>query len=268
MEKLINSVINVISKNKQLPFSVYSCLKEQNIVNVPIIKPMLIFVLSGVKELGKNNRIICPAGSFIFLSNRPTIDMRNIPNNHEYFALLIEFEHDDFNVFKEKPIDSKEYINGEIAPVLENTLQQFIEWSLFAPVSMWSHRRQEILQLMYYLGYEGVSSMVGTTSITNKLQQIINKDISAELHADFLCEQLAMSESTLRRKLKLEGASIQKIKNQVRLGHALHLVQSTIEPIGHIAEQCGYQSQSRFTEKFKQLFGLTPTQLRKTKMHD
>jgi len=268
MEKLINSVKNVVSKKKQLPFSVYSCLKEQNIVNVPIIKPMLIFVLSGIKKLGENNQVICPAGHFIFLSNRPTIDMRNIPSNHEYFALLIEFEHNDFNIFNEKSMLSNKYISGEIAPVLESTIQQFIEWSVFAPVSMWSHRRQEILQVMYHMGYEDVSSILKHTSITNKLQQIMNNDISAEFHSDFLCEQLAMSESTLRRKLKLEGTSIQKIKNQVRLGHALHLVQSTIEPVGHIAEQCGYHSQSRFTEKFKQLFGLTPTQLRKTKMHD
>lgn len=268
MEKLINSVKEVLKEKKKIPFSVYSCSKKQNIINVPIIKPMLIFVLSGVKKIGKNNQIICPAENFIFLFNHSRIDIRNIPSNHEYFALLIEFEYKDFNCFKEKSFYSKSHISGKIAPVLENTLQQFIEWSLFAPVEMWPHRRQEILQVMYHLGYKGISSIVETTSISNKLQYILNKNIYAEFHADFLCEQLAMSESTLRRKLKLEGTSIQKIKNEVRLGHALHLVQSTIEPIGYIAEQCGYQSQSRFTEKFKQQFGLTPTQLRKTRMHD
>jgi AraC-like DNA-binding protein len=35
-----------------------------------------------------------------------------------------------------------------------------------------------------------------------------------------------------------------------------------------VAERCGYQSQSRFTDKFKQFFGVTPTELRKTRMRD
>ena len=60
-----------------------------------------------------------------------------------------------------------------------------------------------------------------------------------------------MSSSTLRRKLKSEGNSIQDIRNRVRLGHGLHLLQTTNSSIGNIAFECGYQSQSRFTEQFK-----------------
>lgn len=268
MEQLIDLVKNTLKNRKQLPFSVYSCLKEQNILNVPIIKPTLIFILSGKKELGKTNQIICQAGSFVFLSNSPTINMRNIPNNLEYFALLIEFEHQDFNFFKKNTSIPPKFIKGEVDSLLKSTLQQFIEWSLFAPVNMWFHRRQEILQVLYHLGYTDVYSIIENTSVSNKLHQIVSENLTAEFNASFFCKQLAMSESTLRRRLKLEGTSFQIIKDQVKLGHALHLIQSTAEPIGRIAEQCGYQSQSRFTEKFKLLFGLTPTQLRKTKMND
>ena len=71
--------------------------------------------------------------------------------------------------------------------------------------------------------------------------------------------------STLRRRLKSEGNNIQDIRNQVRLGYGLHLLQTTQLHIGNIAEQCGYQSQSRFTDQFKLLFGMTPRELRKTK---
>jgi AraC-like DNA-binding protein len=72
----------------------------------------------------------------------------------------------------------------------------------------------------------------------------------------------------LRRKLKLEGTSVQDIKDQARLGLALHLLQTSSNSIGMIADKCGYQSQSRFTERFKKRFGLTPSELRKTKMTD
>nr|WP_281358241.1 helix-turn-helix transcriptional regulator [Pseudoalteromonas caenipelagi] len=80
-----------------------------------------------------------------------------------------------------------------------------------------------------------------------------------------ICDSLAMSESTLRRKLKSEGTTVQTIKDRAKLGLGLHLLQSTDYTIGVISQICGYQSQSRFTERFKSRFGLTPTQLRNTK---
>lgn len=83
--------------NLNLPFAVYSAYQEQKITNVPISKPLLIIVLSGYKELGKTENIKCDAGSFIFLANSSSIDMRNIPDQEEYFALLIEFDFEDFN---------------------------------------------------------------------------------------------------------------------------------------------------------------------------
>ncbi|SSV75063.1 transcriptional regulator AraC/XylS family protein [Acinetobacter nosocomialis] len=98
------------------------------------------------------------------------------------------------------------------------------------------------------------------------MQAFISDHLSTELTAEFIAAQLFMSSSTLRRKLKNEGNSIQDIRNRVRLGHGLHLLQTTNDSIGNIAFECGYQSQSRFTEQFKNLFGITPRELRKTKM--
>ena len=71
----------------------------------------------------------------------------------------------------------------------------------------------------------------------------------------------------LAAQLQAEGASVQDIKDQTKLGYGLHLLQTSADSIGAIAELCGYQSQSqsRFSERFKQRFGLTPTELRKTK---
>ncbi|MGH1487306.1 MAG: helix-turn-helix transcriptional regulator [Cellvibrionaceae bacterium] len=268
MQELITSIKQVMSQKAVLPFSVYSSFQEQNLFNVPIIKPLLIFVLDGSKKLGKDNELNCPSGSFIFLSNSPTVDMRNIPHDKEYFALLIEFEYTDFDCFLRKPKKTQQYLQGEIDSILANTLQQFVEWSAFAPATMWPIRRQEILQLIYQLGYEQVSAIIEPPSLSHKLHGIISADISAELTADDLSSRLAMSPSTLRRKLSAEGINLQAIKDRVKLGYGLHLVQTSSEPIGVIAEKCGYYSQSRFTDRFKQLFGLTPTELRKTRLRD
>ena len=105
-------------------------------------------------------------------------------------------------------------------------------------------------------------------SASHKLHTIVSKNIGKDLSLATLSSMLAMSESTLRRKLNKEGANFQTIKDKARLGYGLHLVQTSDAPIGRIAERCGYDSQSRFTDKFKQFFGVTPSELRKTKMHD
>jgi AraC-like DNA-binding protein len=268
MQKLIETTKNIIKEHQCLPFSVYSSSEEQHIVNVPIIKPLLVFVLAGSKKIGAHSEVICNAGSFVFLSNSSTVAIRNIPRVGEYFAIIIEYDYSDFNCLEHRKARSNKPIQGQINDALKYTLQQFVEWSAFAPTEMWFIRRQEILKVLFHLGFEGVSSIMEPPTLTQKLHTLISANISKDLSIRTLSSMLAMSESTLRRKLNAEGSSLQSIKDRVRLGYGLHLVQTSLDSIGCIAEGCGYSSQSRFTEKFKQIFGVTPTELRKTRMSD
>ena len=267
MQGLIDLAKSAAYEGRQLPFAVYSSLKEQRILNAPIVKPLLIFVLAGVKQLGRDDEIICPTGGFLFLSNMPNIDMRNIPGD-EYCALLVEFEFGDFDQFKGKRRSDKRVVQGQINDVLQKTLKQYIEWSLFAPQELWRFRREELLQLIYLSGYEDVSAIAGYSSLSHQIHDIVSECIMDDWSADRLSTRLAVSESTLRRKLSAEGTNIKSVINRTKLGYGLHLIQTTMEPIGRIAERCGYQSQSRFTDKFKQLFGITPSELRKTRVAD
>lgn len=268
MQRLIATIKKQLVQNLSLPFSVYSSIKEQRLLNVPIIKPLLICVLEGCKRLGNDEKINCPSGHFIFLSNNPQIDMRNIPGDKEYFALLIEFDKEDFIGLKPTDSVQRSYIKGHINPLFEGILQQFVEWSTLAPSDMWFLRKQEILQLLYYQGHHDIAQMSVQNSLSHRLHNLLRAKLKENLNTTQLAELMAMSESTLRRKIKNEGNSIQLIKDNVRLSHGLHLIQTTQFSIGLIAEQCGYLSQSRFTDKFKQLFGLTPSELRKTQLNE
>ena len=66
MNNLICAFKSTIKKSPELPFAVYSSIKEQRLLNVPIAKPLFIAVLSGDKKLGKDNEIVCHSGDFIF----------------------------------------------------------------------------------------------------------------------------------------------------------------------------------------------------------
>lgn len=267
MQMLIDLAKKALSENRNLPFSVYRSIKEQHMLNVPVIKPLLIVVLSGSKELGFEGELLCPPGSFVFLSNKPTIAMRNIPSNSEYFALLIEFEYSDFECIEHRSSETNTYFQGVLEPTLECTLKQFIEWSELAPPQLWHIRRKEILQVMRSLGFEQVRSIMKPPTLSHKIYTIIASDLTNDLDAGVISSMLAMSESTLRRKLSAEGDRFQDIKDRAKLGYGLHLVQTSTNSIGRIAALCGYSSQSRFTDKFKRLFNVTPTELRKTRMN-
>jgi len=223
-------------------------------------------VLKGSKQIGNHSEVACPAGNFLFLSNRPTLEMRNIPAGSEYAALIIEFDYDDFECFSQREPGGDTFFDGPVDLVLEKTLEQFISWSAFAPQALWPMRRQELLQLLYHAGYPQVSSVMEPPSLSHRIFNRVRAEVADDLSAERLSSELHMSEATLRRRLSAEGTSLQAIKDQARLGYGLHLVQTTPSPIGRIAEQCGYQSQSRFTDKFKQLFGMTPSELRKTQL--
>lgn len=267
MQHIIKHVQDVLAQQIPLPFAVYTSVSDQNISNVPIVKPVIIFVLSGQKYLGPTSDSICHAGDFVFLSNHPGIDMRNISKDEGYFALLIEFELSDFDGLPkpEHKGDTRYFIEPS-KPDLNRLLEQFVTWSATAPEAIWPLRRKEILHHLYHMGYTQVLEMAIPPSLSLKLHELFKTHISEDLSSDDICKRLAMSESTLRRKLKAEHTSLQNIRDDTKLGHGLHLLQSTTLPIGHIAVECGYTSQSRFTERFKQRFGLTPSELRKTRM--
>ena len=72
----------------------------------------------------------------------------------------------------------------------------------------------------------------------------------------------------MRRKLSAEDTNFQTIKDRIKLGHGLYMLQTSDTPMGLVANACGYQSQSRFTDKFKVMYGLTPSELRKTRFKD
>lgn len=268
MTNLLHSLRHANVSENNSAFTVYSSVKEQKLLNVPISKPMFIMVLSGQKYLGKNDKLKCLPGEFIFLSDSPSINMRNIPKDSEYLALLIEFDFNDFDGLQVNETHAREHYIGKSSPVLEALLQQFIDISVLAPPAIISSRKREIISLLCHLGHREILTLLASSQLKDKLHQMYISHINHELTVNQVCQQLGLSSSTLSRKLKREGTSLQNIKDNARLGLALHLLQTTQYSIGIIADKCGYQSQSRFTERFKMRFGLTPSELRKTKMTD
>ncbi|MEO6253817.1 MAG: ATP-binding protein, partial [Ferruginibacter sp.] len=91
-------------------------------------------------------------------------------------------------------------------------------------------------------------------------QEMDAKLDDADLGVDYLCKTMAMSRSTLNRKLKsLLDISTNDLIRQYRLQKAASLISSGLD-ISSAAYQVGFSSPSYFSQCFKEKYGLTPSQ--------
>ncbi len=268
LNPIITLARQALQSRSDLPFSLYSAQKVQTLANVPVAKPLLIIILSGTKQLGDHEQAQYGEGEFVFLSNHSSIDMRNIPSPNEYCALLIEFDFDDFAPYPVNQGSLTPYLDGKMPHLMEQSLTQLLHFATLAPHPLINRRKNELLDVLYHSGYAQLGKLAQAPNVSAKVFSLIQSDLQRDWTLDVLSEQVYLSPTTLRRKLKAEETSIADLKSRARLGHALHLLQTTSMRIGDIAQQCGFHSQSRFTDQFKRRFSMTPRELRKSRMAD
>lgn len=79
-----------------------------------------------------------------------------------------------------------------------------------------------------------------------------------------VCAAAGLSERTLRRRCRhLLGMTWDEYRRRARLLAAVALLSETEQPIGAIAADVGFESQSAFARAFKDLTGRTPREFRR-----
>lgn len=82
--------------------------------------------------------------------------------------------------------------------------------------------------------------------------------------AEALAGLLHVSARTLHRQLKEEGASLQQLKDEVRLERAKDLLWRTDRPIKQVAAAVGFRNEKSFARAFRQWVGMAPAAFRAT----
>ena len=80
--------------------------------------------------------------------------------------------------------------------------------------------------------------------------------------AEALAELLNVSPRTLHRQLKEEGASLQQLKDEVRLERAKDLLWRTDRPIKQVAAAVGFRNEKSFGRAFRAWVGSSPARFR------
>ncbi|MFZ4835091.1 helix-turn-helix transcriptional regulator [Rouxiella sp. Mn2063] len=150
--------------------------------------------------------------------------------------------------------------------VLDEELQDTLDYCLRGlegespSTALQQHRLQGVL---IALAERGIVFMPHTgETISTRLTTLLASTPEFAWTAADASQQLAMSEATLRRRLAEEQTSFRELLQDVRMHHAMALLQTTRWSLTQIADACGYRASSRFSLRFKQRFGCSPADIR------
>jgi AraC-like DNA-binding protein len=132
------------------------------------------------------------------------------------------------------------------------------------PAAIHRHRLQELtLWIQHLLGCRLPLGSAIHQPVASRVRYCVQQNLAVSWEAGSVASALAMSEATLRRKLRAEATSFTAELREARLNHALQLLQTVDWSVDAIAAEVGYASPSRFAERFRDRFDLPPSAFRK-----
>ena len=122
----------------------------------------------------------------------------------------------------------------------EKALQRMLQRAL--PLTVLQYRRDRLL--------------------IEQARQVLGSPVGAPHNAQTLAMALNMSPRSLHRQLQEEGASLQQLKDEVRLERAKDLLLRTTKPIKQVAAASGFKNEKSFMRAFRAWTGSSPSAFR------
>jgi AraC-like DNA-binding protein len=228
----------------------------------------LVFVKDGRKIIHQDGlELIVPPGSAVVLPTGSEFDITNeVGSSGFYEAMVVYFDPSILPTMpapKTKPVEtviSLGRVKPEFVAAMEAAVTVLEDPSL--PSQIAAHRFGELLLWIQALGHSIVKPV--TQNLLNEVRKLLSTDPSAKWTTTQIAKELAVSEATLRRKLAKAGTTLTDISIDVRMTCALGMLQSSEENITGIALAVGYDSPSRFALRFRDRFGVSPSDFRRS----
>lgn len=254
---------------------VFHCYHPQALHQVPLHQPGLVLVVSGVKQVyAESQTVQYQAGQLMLFSAGCSVHIENLPAaGSDYLALAATFAPallerfvasygSQLSLWSQPPLNKA---TGSLE--LLQSLSQWLDVSLSSQSSslLQDHRAQEILLLLSQRQLAGKIFSSQHPSWQQKVSACLALDISRDWRMEDVAAHFHCSDATLRRRLDQEQCSFRQLLEEVRLSCALGLLQEKSWPVLRVAQAVGYESASRFAERFRLRFGITPQVLRLTR---
>ena len=251
------------------------CQQPQSITRMDISAPMLMFPIIGLKRVVADRQSYdARPGQVLMLPTGARCDIENIPERGQsrFLGASLVFDRHTTELFNK--IYSDGLKDWDLTPKWkaagsEELYSLVADWithdqSYPADLTQTRHRLVEILLILARQGLAGNLLIARGDTVSARITQHFQTDLSRDWSVKDLTRVLAMSERTLRRRLQAENTGFRELLEDTRLNRGVERVLSSDMPIGQIAFDCGYQSQSRFAERFRLRFSMSPTELRAT----
>lgn len=251
------------------------CRSVQSLTRMTVTAPTLMLPLEGTKRIiVAEQSYHARPGEILLLPRNAVFDVENTPDARRsaYLGLALVFDAKTLEQFR--TLFGSELGGWPLAPrwVARGTDELFSairDWvardrSYPADEALTRHRMCEFLLILARLGLAGNLLFQSQLKLRDRAKHLLALEPGRNWHVGDVTARLAVSESTLRRGLRSEGTSFRDLLEEVRLDRGVDLLMGTEMPIGQIAHDCGYQSQSRFAERFRRRFSVSPTELRAT----
>ncbi|WP_413722590.1 helix-turn-helix transcriptional regulator [Sodalis sp. RH24] len=246
---------------------------EQSTPSFFFFEPTVLIVLAGRIEFlaSGENHTLADKAAVGFIDQGVIADYTKYPpsNDSPFRSIFLTFSADvleyfyqffqgDISSAKKKP----QFTTVDLNSALHESLRTLLK-NLDQPSLSDARIRLRIFDLLLVLAEQNIHfTLPQRQGVFPRLSHLLRASPEIGWTARSAGEALAMSESTLRRRLREEGIRFEKLLVDIRMHHGLLLIQTTNWNMTQVADACGYKSVSRFAERFTQRFGLSPSRLR------
>ncbi|WP_150119165.1 AraC family transcriptional regulator [Massilia sp. NR 4-1] len=247
--------------------------REQAVCGFQFFDATLLLVRSGTLtlDIGATQQLLDAPLTLLAVAQHTRADVRKTPGGEErvfrstFLALppevILEFyKQYESETARSSPLSSTQRL--DLDTQLADTLDYCVRGMLAAQVSD-REQRHRLIGLLLALAERGcVFPRPSVLQIGDRLKGLLSPAPQRRWTTAMAAHELAMSEATLRRRLASENLRFETLLLDIRMHHAMTLLQTTAWSIPQIAEASGYQASSRFSSRFRERFGCPPSRAR------
>ncbi|EGU36750.1 helix-turn-helix transcriptional regulator [Vibrio scophthalmi] len=241
----------------------YRGVAVQKLRNVAIIHPCIIWIVNGEKRLATNGKIeLLTCGDGLFLSANRKIVFENIPHNGYFSSRQISFMSPPCEKHLKQSRENSQYSSGLEILRLDDDLIRILDLiyqaeKIITSEEVRKHWLNGVYSLLAEKGMLHVLFPYHKVQFHEKTYDLLESLPPEEHNIIRVCSQFGVSKATLIRRLRKSGTQFKHLVRQVRMNHALFLIQSENFQLEEVALRCGYQSVSRFEAYFEEQFGIS-----------
>ncbi|MFT3972596.1 MAG: AraC family transcriptional regulator [Amaricoccus sp.] len=239
----------------------YCALVRERLAAVELSHPVLGIVLSGRKEVWRGSLVdVLLPGTLFVLPRGVGLDILNIPGDRSgsYQSLVLEIRGADLPDLAHRPADAGRAA-GCAVPLDDGLVEAVLRAAaeIAEGPARGTVRASRLTELLALLHDVPEARPLFERSVAERVAALVRSDPARDWTAAVVAVRLAVSESTLRRRLVQDGTSFSRLLRHERMQAARrHIAAGAGSQAAALA--VGYASRAHFARAYRAAFGANP----------